>query len=37
MAKRVGGAGPGSLVVLVAGLPMGVTGGTNLLRVLAIS
>jgi pyruvate kinase len=37
MAKRVGGASAGSLVVLVAGLPMGVTGGTNLLRVLAIS
>jgi pyruvate kinase len=27
---------PGNLVVLVAGLPIGVTGGTNLLRVLTI-
>ena len=27
---------PGSLVVLVAGLPIGVPGGTNLLRVLTI-
>ena len=28
---------PGSLIVLVAGLPIGVTGGTNLLRVLTVS
>jgi len=27
---------PGSIVVLVAGLPIGVPGGTNLLRVLTI-
>ena len=27
---------PGDLVVLVAGLPIGVQGGTNLLRVLSI-
>ena len=30
------GVGPGDLVVLVAGLPIGVSGGTNLLRVLTI-
>ena len=30
------GAGPGSLVVLVAGLPIGVPGGTNLLRVMTL-
>ena len=36
-AARVAGVEPGSLVVLVAGLPIGVTGGTNLLRVLTIS
>ena len=30
------GAGPGSLVVLVAGLPIGVPGSTNLLRVMTI-
>ena len=35
-AVRVPGVGPGSLVVLVAGLPIGVPGGTNLLRVLTI-
>jgi pyruvate kinase len=36
-AKEVAGVEEGSLVVLVAGLPIGVTGGTNLLRVLTIS
>ena len=36
MAARKGGASPGSLVVLVAGLPIGVQGSTNLLRVLTI-
>ena len=36
-ATKVAGVGPGSLVVLVAGLPIGVSGGTNLLRVLTIS
>ena len=36
MAARVGGADPGSLVVLVAGLPIGMQGSTNLLRVLTI-
>ena len=36
-AKKVAGVEPGSLVVLVAGLPIGVQGGTNLLRVLSIS
>ena len=37
MAMEVAGVEPGSLVVLVAGLPIGVPGGTNLLRVLSIS
>lgn len=32
----VGKVKPGNLVVLVAGLPIGVSGGTNLLRVLTI-
>ena len=36
-AREVPGVEPGSVVVLVAGLPIGVPGGTNLLRVLAIS
>jgi pyruvate kinase len=36
-ATKVGGVGPGSLVVLVAGLPIGVPGGTNLLRVLKVT
>ena len=36
-AKEVAGLEPGSLVVLVAGLPIGVAGGTNLLRVLTVS
>ena len=36
-AVRICGAGRGDLVVLVAGLPIGVPGGTNLLRVLTIS
>lgn len=36
-ATKVATLGPGSLVVLVAGLPIGVAGGTNLLRVLTIS
>ena len=36
MATKVGGVSSGSLVVLVLGLPMGITGGTNLLRVLTI-
>ena len=36
MAAMKGGASPGSLVVLVAGLPIGVRGSTNLLRVLII-
>ena len=35
-AVKVAGLQPGSLVVLVAGLPVGVPGGTNLLRVLTI-
>ena len=35
-ARRTAGVGPGSLVVLVAGLPIGVPGTTNLLRVLEI-
>lgn len=37
MAAMKGGASPGSVVVLVAGLPIGVRGSTNLLRVLTIS
>ena len=36
-ARQATGVGPGSLVVLVAGLPIGVPGGTNLLRVLTVS
>jgi pyruvate kinase len=35
-AKRVLDLQPGDLVVLVAGLPIGIKGGTNLLRVLTI-
>ena len=35
-ARRMPGVVPGSLVVLVAGLPIGVPGGTNLLRVLSV-
>ena len=35
-AVKAGGVKPGSLVVLVAGLPIGVPGGTNLLRVMTI-
>ena len=34
---REAGLEPGSLVVLVAGLPIGVKGGTNLLRVLTVT
>jgi len=37
MAKTVAGVLPGSVVVLVAGLPIGVSGGTNLLRVLTVT
>ena len=37
MAMKVAGVVPGSLVVLVAGLPIGVSGGTNLLRVLTVA
>ncbi len=37
MAVRALGATSGSIVVLVAGLPIGVAGGTNLLRVMTIS
>ena len=37
MAKQEAGLEPGSLVVLVAGLPIGVKGGTNLLRVLTVT
>ena len=37
MAREVAGVAPGSLVVLVAGLPIGVQGGTNLLRVLTVA
>ena len=37
MAKREAGLAPGSLVVLVAGLPIGVKGGTNLLRVITVT
>lgn len=36
-AVNICGAAQGDLVVLVAGLPIGVPGGTNLLRVLTIS
>lgn len=36
MAAKEVGVGPGSLVVLVAGLPIGVRGSTNLLRVLTV-
>ena len=35
-AVRICGVAPGGLAVLVAGLPIGVPGGTNLLRVLTI-
>ena len=35
-AVRAMGVEPGELVVLVAGLPIGVSGGTNLLRVMTI-
>jgi pyruvate kinase len=35
-AIKVSGVASGSLVVLVAGLPIGVPGGTNLLRVLSV-
>jgi pyruvate kinase len=35
-AVNVGSLEPGELVVLVAGLPIGVSGGTNLLRVMTI-
>ena len=37
LASEVAGLEEGSLVVLVAGLPIGVPGGTNLLRVLTVS
>ena len=36
-ALKTGLAEPGSVVVLVAGLPIGVPGGTNLLRVMTIT
>lgn len=36
-ALRIEGVGPGDLIVLVAGVPIGVPGGTNLLRVMSIS
>ena len=36
-AVNICGVGQGDLVILVAGLPIGVPGGTNLLRVLTIS
>ncbi len=36
-AVNICGVGEGDLVILVAGLPIGVPGGTNLLRVLTIS
>ncbi|MCI0439140.1 MAG: pyruvate kinase [Chloroflexi bacterium] len=36
-ARKSGAVGPGDLVVLVAGVPIGVPGGTNLLRVMKIS
>ncbi len=35
-AVKVSGVSSGTLVVLVAGLPIGVPGGTNLLRVLSV-
>ena len=35
-AVKIMGLKPGALIVLVAGLPIGVKGGTNLLRVLTI-
>ena len=35
-AVEAAGVQPGSLVVLVAGVPIGVTGGTNLLRVMTV-
>ena len=35
-AVRMASVEPGSLVVLVAGLPLGVAGGTNLLRVMTV-
>lgn len=35
-AVKLDGVGPGTLVVLVAGLPVGVPGGTNMLRVLSV-
>ena len=34
--RRTVGVEPGSIAVLVAGLPIGVSGGTNLLRVMTI-
>ena len=37
VAREEAGLAPGSLVVLVAGLPIGVKGGTNLLRVLTVT
>jgi pyruvate kinase len=37
LAKQEFGLKPGSLVVLVAGLPIGIKGSTNLLRVLTVS
>ena len=36
-AKDFAGVQPGRDIVLVAGLPIGVPGGTNLLRVLTVS
>jgi len=35
-AVKVSGVASGSLVILVAGLPIGVPGGTNLLQVLSV-
>jgi pyruvate kinase len=37
IARQQAGLPPGSLIVLVAGLPVGVKGSTNLLRVLTIT
>ena len=36
-AIEAAGVEPGSLIVLVAGVPIGVTGGTNLLRVMTVA
>lgn len=36
-ARKIPGVHPGDTIVLVAGVPIGVTGGTNLLRVMTIA